>query len=92
MLKDIDSNLMFSFVYACTYFTYVCLSVCLFVYVCMNAYVTGPAKHNHVSANYTLSYIFANIFSVTWYPISVSFRRKPIKFCSVTGILLCYYK
>ena len=29
-----------------------------------------------------------------WYPISLNFRRKPIKFCNseVTEILLCLYK
>ena len=43
--------------------------------------VTGPAKINHVSANYTELYFRQYLQLWTWYPISVNFRRNPIKFC-----------
>ena len=44
--------------------------------------VTGPAKINHVSANYTKLYFHQFLPFGMWYHISVNFRRKPIKFCS----------
>ena len=46
-------------------------------------YVTGPANIDHVNTNYTELY-FVNIFcsECSSYLISVSFRWKPMKFCS----------
>ena len=54
-------------------------------YICQKSdvtYVTGPAKINHVSANYTKLYFQQYLQLWMWYLISVNFTRKPIKFCS----------
>ena len=45
-------------------------------------YVTRPAKINYVSANYTELYFRQYLQFWMWYPISINFRRKPIKFYS----------
>ena len=51
------------------------------------------ATTNHVITSYIELYIFANIFYSECTPISVSCRRKPIKFCSsgkeVVKIMFC---
>ena len=47
-----------------------------------NIVVTGPAKINHVSTNYTELYFRKYLPFRMQYSISVSCRRKPIKFCS----------
>ena len=44
-------------------------------------YVTGPAKINHVSANYTMLHIHEYLQFYKEYFYSVSFKRSPIKFC-----------
>ena len=49
---------------------------------CIYTFVTGPAKINHVSTNYTKLYFRQYLQLWIWYPISVNFRIKPIKFCS----------
>ena len=53
----------------------------MYVCVCVVC-VTGPVKINHVSANYTELYFHQYLLFRIKYPISVSCRRKPVKFCS----------
>ena len=58
------------------------ISSLLIMYCSCLLYVTKPAKIDHVSANYTeLSFCWYLSFRI-YYPMSVSFRWKPIKFYS----------
>ena len=47
-----------------------------------NKYVTRPVIIEHVSTNYIELYFCQYLPFRMWYSISVSCRRKPIKFCS----------
>ena len=56
--------------------------ITLFPHQTFLLYVTGPTKIDHVSTNYTKLYFRSYLSFRMHYPISVSCRRKPIKFCN----------
>ena len=63
------------------------------IYIIMryNIYVTGPAKINHVSANYTKIYFRQYHQLRMCYPISIISEESPLNSTVVTEILLCLY-